>query len=299
MPLASAQTGPALTALTIELWPEYDQPSMLVIVRGTLAPTVALPATLTLHIPAAAGGPSAVAGQDPAGQLFNTPFTTTTTGATIAVQFQAQLASFQVEYYDPRLTVLGERRDYVFRWPADFSAEAATLRVQEPPDARDLRAEPSVTLAGSSDLGVNYYTTALGAVTAGQEVVVHLSYTKSTNDLTINAVNPASDVPASSGSSQTTGAWTLPPQWLIGGGLGLVGAGMIGWGIVWLVRDWRRGASRRPRARRSATPPAAAVAVSAARDEAPSFCTQCGQPVEPGDRFCRRCGAPIRSTLAD
>ena len=42
--LASAQTEVAVQALTIELWPEYDQPSVLVILRATLDPAVPLPA---------------------------------------------------------------------------------------------------------------------------------------------------------------------------------------------------------------------------------------------------------------
>lgn len=297
-PLASAQAGLSLTALTIELWPEYDQPSMLVILRGTLASTVALPATVTLHLPAAVGGPSAVAGQDPAGQLFNIPFTTTTTGATIAVQFEVPLASFQVEYYDPGLTRLGNVRDYAFHWQADFSAEAATLRVQEPLEAGDLSAEPPVTLAGSSDLGVNYYTTALGAIRIGQTVSVHLRYTKATSALTTDNLNQPSVAPLPSEASQTTASWTPSPQVLIGGGLGLVGAGLVGWGVVWLVRD-RSGGLRRPRTRRSAPRLFASPALGGGLENTPNFCTQCGQSLETADRFCRHCGAPIRSTITE
>lgn len=293
-PLALAQTGPTLTALTIELWPEYDQPSMLVIMRGTLAPTVVLPTTIILHIPAAAGGPSAVAGQDPTGQLFNIPFTTAAVGDILTVQFEAQLASFQLEYYDPRLTTLGEMRDYTFGWQADFSAEAASLRVQEPPDARDLSAEPPVTWAGSSDLGVNYYTAALGPIAVGQDISVHLRYAKTTNALTISALNQPPGAPAMSDANPATVAWTPSPQLLIGAALGLVGIGMMGWGAVWLARSWRHPARRRRPPRTTSTPMSSSVTNSSAR-----FCTQCGQPHLAGDRFCRQCGAPVRSTPTD
>lgn len=288
----SAQGDVTLTALTIELWPEYDQPSMLVILRGTLAPSVALPATLTLHIPATAGGPSAVAGQDPAGQLFNIPFTATTVGETIAVQFEARQASFQLEYYDPGLVIVGQARDFAFRWPADFSAEAASLRVQEPPAARNLTAEPPISLAGSSDLGVNYYTAALGPIAVGQEVVVHLRYAKSTEALTVNNLNQPIDPPAMSASSPTATSQRLSPQILIGVGLGLLGVGLMGWGAAWLARDWRRSPGRRQQRPRAAV---TSELRSAANDSA-RFCTQCGQPLTVGDRFCCQCGAPVRST---
>src|SRR5579859_1291847 len=58
---AAAQSGVVFDALTIELWPEYDQPSMLVILRVTLAPATSLPASITLHLRAASRGPSAAA----------------------------------------------------------------------------------------------------------------------------------------------------------------------------------------------------------------------------------------------
>ena len=65
--LALAQAGgapkgnPRLASLNIEIWPEYDRPAALVILRGALAEGVKLPAAVTLRLPAASGGPGAVA----------------------------------------------------------------------------------------------------------------------------------------------------------------------------------------------------------------------------------------------
>ena len=49
---ALAQTGsPAFGDLVVELWPEYDQSSVLVIYRANLSDDVILPATVTFRLP--------------------------------------------------------------------------------------------------------------------------------------------------------------------------------------------------------------------------------------------------------
>jgi hypothetical protein len=59
-------------ALEIGLWPEFDRKAVLVIIKGELAPDIALPATLSLRIPAVSGGASAVASASARdGQLMN------------------------------------------------------------------------------------------------------------------------------------------------------------------------------------------------------------------------------------
>jgi hypothetical protein len=288
---AQAQDNIALNALTIELWPEYDKPSMLVILRGTLDPKVTLPTTITVHIPAASGGPSAVAEQDPNGQLFNASFTTTPLGETIAVHLQMRFASFQVEYYDPGLNIAGEAREYTFQWIADFPVAAATVRVQEPVDTHDLNAEPPITLAGSSGLGLNYYTASLGALSAGQTISLHLRYSKSTSTLSAERVSQSAAAPTPVQAAPVLEAplerSQLSPTFLIVAGLSLLSLALISWGMVLLVRN-RRAAphSGNPTSvpRRSPKPEGSA-----------RFCTQCGQPTLAGDRFCRNCGAPLRA----
>ena len=61
IPSAQAQEAPRFETLTIDLWPEYDRPSMLVIYKGELSPAVSLPAEVTLRMPVEAGAPAVVA----------------------------------------------------------------------------------------------------------------------------------------------------------------------------------------------------------------------------------------------
>src|SRR3990172_1671747 len=70
MPAPAAAAPPAggaaandvrLESMQVEIWPEYDRPAALVIMRGELAASVGLPAAVSLRIPASSGGPAAVA----------------------------------------------------------------------------------------------------------------------------------------------------------------------------------------------------------------------------------------------
>ena len=47
----SAQSDVTIANMTVQLWPEYDQPSMLVIVDFQMNAATALPADLTFRIP--------------------------------------------------------------------------------------------------------------------------------------------------------------------------------------------------------------------------------------------------------
>jgi hypothetical protein len=45
----------------------------------------------------------------------------------------------------------------------------------------------------------------------------------------------------------------------------------------------------------TAPAPAAGATPADAKDDAKSFCTQCGTPAAAGDRFCSACGTPLRA----
>jgi hypothetical protein len=303
----------SLAKVEIALWPEFDQPSMLVILNGQLATGVTLPASLTVHLPAAAGRPNAVAVVDANGGLFETPYTTTQAGGDIIIAFTTSTAGFRVEYYDPSLVINGDARSFGLRWKTDLPIQAVTVRVQQPAGARGLTGRPALTAAGAGDYGLSYYTAALGAAVAGSTVSFDLGYSKTGSALSATAVAntagaasaPAGTPAAATASGQSS---TLPILLLM---VALVGAGVGGYlwwrsagGGQWARRRAppaaRRGqpaATRatQARARRSSARSAASKPEAASMGEAPAaFCPQCGRRYKAGDRFCRQCGAPVR-----
>lgn len=96
------KANPRLASLNIEIWPEYDRPAALVILRAALAESVKLPATVTLKLPAASGGPSAVAHSTAAdGNLLSLNYDRAKAGEFITVKFETPSRFFHVEFYEP------------------------------------------------------------------------------------------------------------------------------------------------------------------------------------------------------
>ncbi len=299
-PMQTQSPAVTLSELRIELWPEYDRPSMLVQIIGTLDPSVALPAEVLVRVPAASGGPLAVATRSSAGALINAPYTTTVSNDQILVTLRADTADFHVEYYDPGLAITGTARSFAFLWNTDYAVASAGIRVQAPVDSSQLTADPPLISAGPGDFGLNYYTASLGSLTAGQQVSLRLTYSKSTSTLSASTVAASSTQPASAPAA--TPGLTLASPWLWGG----VGAGLVVFGVaVWALgrmrtsqEEARRQYSRRrrpvrPSMARRADPAPPPLGPSAPGEPA-GFCTECGQRLRAGDRFCRSCGTPAR-----
>lgn len=137
-----AQTEPSLSALEVDLWPEYDDPSMLVIYRIALASSTSLPAEFRLRIPADAGSPSAVASRQPDGSLLNAAYTQSSDGQWSTLAITATSLELQVEYYDPSLAVEGDRRSYRYQWPGDYAIQSLTIQVKQPLEASNLELSP-------------------------------------------------------------------------------------------------------------------------------------------------------------
>lgn len=297
---AWAQSATALDSLQIELWPEFDNPSTLVILSGTLPPTASLPAEVAVRIPAAAVKPHAVAMRDPAGQLLTAQFTTVRSGEEIAVTLTTNFPNFRLEYYDPALIFNAKVRDYTFRWTTDSAVQAAVFRVQEPYGATNLSFDPALTMAGPGDFGLTYYTASLGQLAAGQSVTLRMGYSKPDSTFSADMVGEGSpltpDLPA---PPPATVPW--PTLIAVAAGIGLL---LVGGGAYWFVRSTGRtqsaaggaGHGRRRGRRRSAPGPTAEAGQSppTLADAPPRYCSQCGQPLLPGDQFCRNCGARVR-----
>jgi hypothetical protein len=302
---ARAQTAITLDALRVELWPEYDQAAVLVILAGVLPPSVIVPAEVTLTIPGNATV-FAAAVQDANQGLLNATFSTTRQADKTLVKLTATTRAFQLEYYDSSLQIVGAARTFAWQWQADYAAQQVTLRVQEPAGAANLATTPGLQPTGAGDLGLSYREANLGPIAAGQALTLNLSYTKSSPQLSADAIGATQPTPS---PAPTDAASPNTPIILLAFLAAGIVLGTIG---LWRLRQRtaaarRRGRNPRPPAKphpqsspAPAPKPPAAPAPTPARKPpaAPApkrFCTQCGQPLQPGDRFCRACGAQTAS----
>lgn len=288
---AQAQTPATIDALKVELWPEYDQPSMLVIYRFTLSGDTPLPAQLKIRIPTAAGEPYVLAVGPSLEQVGDTLYNRTVMGEWAEISFAATMPAVQLEYYDPGLEKLGSGRSFVYHWPGDYPVTSMVMEVQQPVGATDMRIMPSLGSGEARADGMVYYTSQLGSLDASQNFSISLEYEKSTDELSVTRlpVQPSQPLtPETSGRVQV--------EKILPWALGTLGLVMLGGGGFWywqtMRQEDRASTKSRSRGRRRVQQP------SLPEEEESSplsvYCHQCGKRAAAGDRFCRSCGTRLR-----
>ena len=289
---AAAQQAVHIAKMEIDLWPEYDQPSVLVIYRISLAQDTTLPTNVSLRIPIGAQV-NAVAVKDVDGQLLNITHQSETANGFQVLQFQVTLPDFQLEYYDPGLKKDGTQRTYLYNWPGDYVVDQVDVMVQQPFDATQTSIIPGpVTNRANSD-GMTYFSKPVGSLSAGQSFKLEIAYQKPTDRLSAEfmQVQPSAPLP-----TQPTTADTLTQIWPWAlAGLGVV---LIAGGGYWYWRSSRQPAARVKRRSRGPSPAKQSVQTASSEEAGAGdaiYCHQCGRRAGPTDRFCRTCGSRLRT----
>lgn len=293
---ARTQDAVRLSELQIAFWPEYDRSAMLVIYRGTLAPEVTLPASLTFSIPAKYGPPMAVAYTDAQGRLLNLEFTTAASGEMMTIRFNAPTANFQFEYYDTGLDVSASTRRYNFAGAAAYPIQTLVLQVQQPLGAGGLTAAPALGQATVGTDGLTYLSAVRADVPAGDAITLDLTYTKNDSELTISSQPPAVSTTVS--PSTVSAVQPVSPALVASVIVGIVGIALVGAGLAWVARSRREVAAspivpRQPHRPKGHPPRPKEVKPSASSAPA-AFCHECGNHLQPDDVFCRSCGTKVR-----
>jgi hypothetical protein len=274
--------NPRLTSLQIEIWPEFDRPAALVILKGEISPNVALPASVSVRIPVASGGPLAVAFSTAAsGDLLTTQYESESAGDRITLKFQVPQRFFHVEFYEPIATSAPER-NFTYVWPGDLATDHLAVIVQEPAGTTDLAVTPRLEAMATGQNGLRYRSQELGAFQAGKQLDVNVRYTKTDPRTSTAILNPRA------ADSQTTAPilkpeapessplpFAIPSKKAATIWLAAVVAVLVLGGIAAAL--WAR---RRKSAPESQAPGA-------------GFCRKCRSPTASGDQFCAKCGAPL------
>ena len=275
---SAAGSSPRLSNLSVEIWSEYDRPgAALVILKGELAPEVALPAKIALRLPKSSGGPSAVAFfKDPGSGPLNLEHKAETRGEFVNVRFELPERTFLVEFYDP-LPTAQPARGYTYNWAGDLAAERVTVIVQEPATATGLEMQPKHERISTGNDGLNYLSAQLGPQPAGKALPITVRYSKADARTTTEIVKPKSSVPAAAAPSLPSGPAAPAPAGgapLPGSVIAMIAVALLSGITAVALFLWQR------------------------RGGAPSHlphgaCTKCGAPRRAGDRFCGKCGAKL------
>ncbi len=274
----AAAGGPRLSNLSIEIWSEYDRPgAALVILKGELAPEVALPAKIALRLPKSSGGPSAVAFfKEPGGGPLNLEHKAETTGDVINVRFELPERVFLVEFYDP-IPTAQPARGYTYTWAGDLAADRVTVVTQEPATATGLAMQPKHERTNTGSDGLNYLSAQLGPQPAGKALPITVRYSKGDARTTTEIVKPKPSAPAAAAPVAPSGPAAPAPASgapLPGSVIAMIAVGLLSGVTALGLFLWQR------RGGAPSVPPHGA-------------CTKCGAPRRANDRFCGKCGAKL------
>jgi hypothetical protein len=284
--LAAAQDAePVIEKTSLRLWPEYDDPGLLVINAGEFTDTVTFPRDVAFPIPAGARQVQATV-DDPSQGLLTRPFEV----ANDTLTYNLPLGAYHVEYYVDRAES-GDQRAITYTFEAPYRTNALEVAIQQPARSTDFSVSPAPTGSYVGTDGFTYYTFTRENLAPGDEFDIVIRYTKTDNDLsTIGAAPALQPTPAPAPAAPSPGG---APDWLpwvliIGGTVGIAGA--IGY---WLYQQ-RKQALSAPKPRAARPTVSAQPKPTTTTTAADGFCTQCGRALAPGDRFCAQCGAPRR-----
>ncbi|PWH16514.1 MAG: hypothetical protein DDG60_04060 [Anaerolineae bacterium] len=270
------QSAVVFESLNIELWPDFDQPSVLVLYDFSLSAETALPAQVNIRMPA--GAQLFAVARDEGNALMNVEHAPPVQEGNYSVVtfIVTERLKYRVEFYIPYVRQ-AQKRSFIHTWTGDYPVNTFSLVLQEPRAAINILTEPEMTVRETRADGLFYRTLSLQNLSAGERVALKVSYENPRSELTaarpqtISSLEPSQPL------------FSLLP-WLLGG-LGL--ALMIGGG-VWYWLSGRSGTTLSRSRRRHTTQPEEKTSDSV-------YCTQCGKRAQTGDRFCRACGTRLRT----
>lgn len=279
--------APTIAELTVELWPEFDRPEVLVIHRITLTESTPLPATLTFKFPPYIEAMHAVAAER-GGGLFSIQgdaLKLNKTDAALELTVTTDSRSLQLEYYDPQiLTQQGQQRQIDYNFNADYPVTLAHFQVQQPVQASNFTVTPTASSSFTDQKGLSYQVIETAGLKPGDPLQIKATYTRATNQ-------PSSELLTDNIQVVTQPTPTAAPQfpW----GYLLIGAGVVvllATGGYW----WWANRAAAPPAPKPGTPKKRPAGRVVKPGRPGGYCHQCGAALRPDSNFCHACGAPRR-----
>ncbi|MFV1988503.1 MAG: zinc ribbon domain-containing protein, partial [Gemmatimonadota bacterium] len=264
-----------IATMRVEVWPEYDDPRVLVMYRGTMAADQTLPTDFAFIVPS--GAQVHMAGAiDTNGGHVHALFQENDRGdGTKEIFYRLEHPQFYMEFYYDPLTG-AEQREFSYPLVSPFPIEDLKVSVQQPLRATGFGVSPPTSDVVQDQQGFSYYVVSSGPVPAGEESSVSVAYRKTDRETSVAGNQAGGEVPQSQ-SRTMTGI-------LIGAVIILLG--VVGYG---LFASSRRKRARTGPGRKTAARPASAHTRQAG-GRSSRFCSQCGAEIDETDRFCNSCG---------
>ncbi len=268
--LAQAEREPTgFTNVHLWVYPEYDDPRLLVMLEGQIA-GVEPPASVRFLVPSAAEMYSA-GSMDAQGQYSGGPpqRAPSSIPGWDEISYEVTTDTFRVEYYDPIIMGRPDKTiSYEFRWLYPISD--LTVIIQEPRRSSDFSVLPGGETF-TDDQGFASHLYKYRDLDNQPPLSFEISYTKSDPDPSLSI----------EGNGSTSPLLVV----IIAVGLCVVFVA----GFLWIMKSKPKTRAQRRYAARDAPAPE-----YKGRRPARRFCSQCGQRVEGPSRFCPHCGAKLQ-----
>ncbi len=261
-------------SLEISVWPEYDQPGVLVQYQGQLAGATQPGASreISVLVPKGAGVGAACGLKSDGTHTSETWKEADAGDGFTSITYQVGEPQFHVEfYYNPLVGSADKTMDFTYK--AAEPVDELYLDVQHPLKATNFVLTPNAPDSHTDKDGFTYHVYSEKQVAVGQTISSKIAYTKTDPNPSVSGQKAA---PAATSNQDAAGG--LNPNLVVVLAVLVAAAGLIAY-FAFLRRS---------------QPQFVPVSISEERGERRlsngGFCTQCGKALEPEDRFCAKCG---------
>lgn len=268
----------SIARMRLSIWPEYDDPRVLVIIRGEIEPDDALPATLNLPIPKGAEliGAGMISEQN---ALLNHPHHMTPGDAHDTLSLTLPVPGFFAEwYYDP-WTSREANRQFTYTFIPPYPIDQLEVDIQQPYTATAFHTTPEAMGQNEDAQGGKYALFSYRDLAANAPLTFTVRYVKDTDQPSVSKQQP---MPEGDIADAALRQKTIVAFGLLAGFTGIYAGCAVAW------RNYRRHRASRV----TATPLTPTMATSSGASRA-NFCPDCGRKRQPTDRFCAGCGRSL------
>ncbi len=284
---AQEPTGLRLERAHVSVWPEYDDPRVLILYEGTFADDGGFPRVVEFPVPLGIDVNQA-AGVTPDGRYLRQTYQIVAQDGYALLRYELPIPTFFFEYYyDP----LEGQTEKSFDWwlRTQYPISNLQIEVQRPQTASGFTVSPAADMVGTEPDGFEYHYVSRPSLGTDEEIKLHISYTKENPDPSVTRAPPMTPAaPPAAAVAQPADQGRSGTVLLVGF---LLAAGLLSAGGYWYIRQRRTEVAqeedewqppRRPRRQRPR------------REEMAAFCHQCGKGLRADDEYCANCGTKRR-----
>ena len=277
-----AEGPPQFDELIVTVLPEYDQPRVLVIIRGELPTDTAMPLTVQVKVPGDANITNTCSTNVATDEQVCTQATSQFDGEYKVVTYDLSNPVMYAEYYYGTFSGSGARSADLEFWPP-FPAANLEIAVPAPTDATDFNASPAPTKT-VEDKGAKHYIFNFQNVATDAPVAVALSYSRPTDEPWAPPRQPQQESGSSSVDPNDDGG--LPQDAILFLALAAaLAVAFIGYNAVGRRVRFDMGLTEGSRPETAGGP---------SGRQPVTYCRSCGEPSRRPAGYCAACGRELR-----